>query len=125
MDGDELPASSFQRQSPEKEKSPTFNLGTVRLENHSYKGKEPVSPQDASTPKRASHALCIRGPTVEPAIVPSPKKVVSSTHVFIRPKDEPFTDDMFTDNAPQYEAPIAVIRPGTIDTNICYVNLLS
>ncbi|KAK9201428.1 hypothetical protein WN944_016630 [Citrus x changshan-huyou] len=114
MDGDELPASSFQQQSPEKTKSPKFNLGNVRLENHSYKGKEPVSPQVASAQNRASHALCIRGPTVEPGIVPSPKKVVPSTHVFIRPKDEPFTDDMFTDNAPQYEAPIAVIRPDSL-----------
>ncbi|GAY40241.1 hypothetical protein CUMW_050460 [Citrus unshiu] len=114
MDGDELPASSFQQQSPENTKSPKFNLGNVRLENHSYKGKEPVSPQVASAQNRASHALCIRGPTVEPGIVPSPKKVVPSTHVFIRPKDEPFTDDMFTDNAPQYEAPIAVIRPDSL-----------
>ncbi|KAH9729142.1 putative inactive histone-lysine N-methyltransferase SUVR2 [Citrus sinensis] len=114
MDGDELPASSFQQQSPEKTKSPKFNLGNVRLENHSYKGKEPVSPQVASAQNRASHALCIRGPTIEPGIVPSPKKVVPSTHVFIRPKDEPFTDDMFTDNAPQYEAPIAVIRPDSL-----------
>ncbi|KAL9436162.1 hypothetical protein AB3S75_022256 [Citrus x aurantiifolia] len=114
MDGDELPASSFQQQSPEMTKSPKFNLGNVRLENHSYKGKEPVSPQVASAQNRASHALCIRGPTVEPGIVPSPKKVVPSTHVFIRPKDEPFTDDMFTDNTPQYEAPIAVIRPDSL-----------
>lgn len=127
MGGEKLPASSPQQHSQDRAKSPRFNAGNVRLENQhrSYKGKEPISPQVAHKqnrcdPLRAS-ALCIRDPTVEAGDVPLTKKGLSNLEL-IKPKDEPFTEDMYTNNTPQYEAPIAVIRPGTIGSYIFSVN---
>jgi hypothetical protein len=80
------------------------------------KGKQPLLPQIASPGKRsmserASH-VCIREPMVEQGIVLLPKQKVPDTHLLIKPKDEPFTDDMFTEDVPDYEVPIAVIHPG-------------
>ncbi|KAE7997882.1 hypothetical protein FH972_002477 [Carpinus fangiana] len=79
------------------------------------KGKQPLLPQIASPGKRsmserASH-VCIREPRVEQGIVLLPKQKVPDTHLLIKPKDEPFTDDMFTEDVPDYEVPIAVIHP--------------
>lgn len=80
------------------------------------KGKQPLLPQIASPGKRsmserASH-VCIREPIVEQGIVLLPMQKVPDTHLLIKPKDEPFTDDMLTADVPDYEVPIAVIHPG-------------
>ncbi|XP_059432571.1 probable inactive histone-lysine N-methyltransferase SUVR2 isoform X4 [Corylus avellana] len=79
------------------------------------KGKQPLLPQIASPGKRsmserASH-VCIREPIVEQGIVLLSKQKVPDTHLLIKPKDEPFTDDMLTADVPDYEVPIAVIHP--------------
>lgn len=84
---------------------------------HSHKGKEPLLPEVASKEKRpilegASRAVRIRDPVGDPGIVLLPKKRVPDTHALIIPKVEPFTDDMPLDGIPQFEVPIAVIRPG-------------
>ncbi|XP_062148347.1 probable inactive histone-lysine N-methyltransferase SUVR2 isoform X6 [Alnus glutinosa] len=79
------------------------------------KGKQPLLPQIASPGKRSmserASQLCIREPIVEPGTVLLPKQKVTDTRVLIKPKDEPFTDDMFTEAVPDYEVPIAVIHP--------------
>ncbi|XP_059626084.1 probable inactive histone-lysine N-methyltransferase SUVR2 isoform X2 [Cornus florida] len=75
------------------------------------KGKGPLSPQTAQREKgsfseRPAHAVLFKGPNVDPGIVLLPKQKVPNSHALIKPKDEPFTDDM-----PQFEVPIAVIHP--------------
>ena len=81
------------------------------------KGKQPLIPQVASLGKRpmserASHAVRIKEPTVEPGIVLLPKQKVPDIHALITPKDEPFTDDTYNNDVSRYEVPIAVIHPG-------------
>ncbi|KAA8543414.1 hypothetical protein F0562_021091 [Nyssa sinensis] len=78
------------------------------------KGKGPLSPQIArreksSISERPYHALRFKEPKVGPGIVLLPKQKVPDTHNLIKPKDEPITDDM-----PQFEVPIAVIRPESL-----------
>ncbi|KAK4573207.1 hypothetical protein RGQ29_031250 [Quercus rubra] len=80
------------------------------------KGKQPLIPQVASLGKRpmserASHAVRIKEPTVEPGIVLLPKQKVPDIHALITPKDEPFTDDTYNNDVSRYEVPIAVIHP--------------
>ncbi|KAK9282232.1 hypothetical protein L1049_005146 [Liquidambar formosana] len=78
------------------------------------KGKEPLSPQIPPREKRlfserSSHAVRFKEPKVEPGIVLLPKKKVPDAHALIKPKNEPFTDDM-----PQFEVPIAIIPPDPV-----------
>lgn len=77
------------------------------------RGKEPLLPQNGRREKRSisemsSHAVCIKDPKVDAGIIRPPKQKVPNSHALIKPKDEPFTDDM-----PRFEVlPIAVIHPG-------------
>lgn len=76
------------------------------------KGKEPLLPQVTSKvkrvlPVRSLHPVHFKEPNVDPGIILSAKQKVHDGPVLIRPKDEPFTDDMV-----HLEVPIAVIHPG-------------
>ncbi|XP_055959547.1 histone-lysine N-methyltransferase SUVR4 isoform X3 [Mercurialis annua] len=78
---------------------------------NSYKGKEPMLLQAASKEKRPiverpSLAVQIRDPVGDRG-----KQKMRESNALIKPKDEPFTDELPPDNLPCYEAPIAVIRP--------------
>ncbi|XP_052211580.1 probable inactive histone-lysine N-methyltransferase SUVR2 isoform X3 [Diospyros lotus] len=71
------------------------------------KGKEPISPQIGSRDKssnseRSPHAVRIK----EPGIALLPKQQMHKSHTLVKPKDEPFTDDL-----PHSVVPIAVIHP--------------
>lgn len=61
-----------------------------------------------------SRGLFLREPVDETGSDRFPRQLemVSSNDQFIKPKDEPFTDDMFMGDKPQYEDPIAVIHQG-------------
>ncbi|XP_044493548.1 probable inactive histone-lysine N-methyltransferase SUVR2 isoform X2 [Mangifera indica] len=111
----ELPSTSMQQQSQEKIKAIQPSTGSVKTDTLglTYKGKEPLLPMVASAGNRciseqASHGVNIRDPAVEGNVL-SPKKV-SNCQPLIKPKDEPFTDD-----TPQYEFPIAMIHPDSLD----------
>lgn len=76
------------------------------------KGKQPISPtpQVASrdkiaTTQRASQALQIKEPKPEPDLVLSGKQKQSDTNSLLKPKDEPFTEDMVPIE------PLAIIPP--------------
>ncbi|XP_024018393.1 probable inactive histone-lysine N-methyltransferase SUVR2 isoform X1 [Morus notabilis] len=88
------------------------------------KGKQPIIseppvPQQRLSPlapagkrvisERASHGVCLREPT-ETGSDLFPKQTVPN-HQLIKPKDEPFIDDMIMGDIRQYEVPIAVIHP--------------
>ncbi|XP_043805112.1 probable inactive histone-lysine N-methyltransferase SUVR2 isoform X2 [Manihot esculenta] len=86
---------------------------------HAYKGKEPLLPQVAPREKRpvverSPHAVRFKDSTVDPdgALIPTQK--VLDSHALLKPKDEPYTDDLPPDDVPRYETPIAVIRPDSI-----------
>ncbi|XP_021722196.1 probable inactive histone-lysine N-methyltransferase SUVR2 [Chenopodium quinoa] len=71
------------------------------------KGKQPVSPQVSqrdkrTAPERASQALQIKEPRAEPVVNPRQKQ---PNTILLKPKDEPFTEDMMT------PAPLAVLPP--------------
>uniref|UniRef100_A0A803LA99 SET domain-containing protein n=1 Tax=Chenopodium quinoa TaxID=63459 RepID=A0A803LA99_CHEQI len=73
------------------------------------KGKQPVSPQVSqrdkrTAPERASQALQIKEPRAEPVVNPRQKQ---PSTILLKPKDEPFTEDMIT------PAPLAVLPPGS------------
>lgn len=72
------------------------------------RGKTPQSAQkeNISISGRSSEGAYMKGPMVDVGSVLPPKQI-SSNIAFIKPKDEPFTDDL-----PQCEVPIAVILPG-------------
>ncbi|XP_058207893.1 probable inactive histone-lysine N-methyltransferase SUVR2 isoform X1 [Rhododendron vialii] len=89
------------------------------------KGKQPVSPKPSSD--LASPPIHLRGKGKEPlylqtasgekktisgrspqGVVPLPKQVQNSL-ALIKPKDEPFTEDM-----PQFEVPLAVVHPAPL-----------
>ncbi|CBI37177.3 unnamed protein product, partial [Vitis vinifera] len=69
------------------------------------KGKEPLSPQIAAKEKRSIPVRSFHL-NAEPGIILSPKQKVHDTPALMKPKDEPFTDDIL-----QLEVPIAVIHP--------------
>ncbi|GMP90574.1 hypothetical protein CsSME_00041635 [Camellia sinensis var. sinensis] len=70
------------------------------------KGKEPLLPQIAPRISvRSPHAVRLKEPTVDTGIVLSPKPHVHDSHALIKPKDEPFTDDIL-----HSEVPSAVIH---------------
>ncbi|KAH8517505.1 hypothetical protein H0E87_005441 [Populus deltoides] len=75
----------------------------------SNEGKDPLLSEATAQQKRPnlkglSQAVHLKDPIVQQGIVLSPKQKMP----LIKPKDEPFTDDVPFDNAPQ---PIAIIRP--------------
>ncbi|KAJ6956645.1 inactive histone-lysine N-methyltransferase SUVR2 isoform X5 [Populus alba x Populus x berolinensis] len=75
----------------------------------SNEGKDPLLSEAASQQKRpnlkgSSQAVHLKDPIVQQGIVLLPKQKMP----LIKPKDEPFTDDVPFDDAPQ---PIAIIRP--------------
>uniref|UniRef100_A0A2P2MMV9 Histone-lysine N-methyltransferase SUVR2 isoform X1 n=1 Tax=Rhizophora mucronata TaxID=61149 RepID=A0A2P2MMV9_RHIMU len=100
--------------SPSVERTVSSNSLPPQL-HQSYKGKEHFIPQPADREKRLilvrpSHGVCIKEPTVDSRAL-LPKEKVHETLGLIKPKDEPFTDDMPLNDTVQYEVPIAVIRP--------------
>lgn len=108
VEEDELPKTSFRQQPREIKETPQRNIVN--------KGKQPLLPQIEPLGKRSmserAASIRIKEPMAEPGIASLPKQKVPETHVLIKPKDEPFTDDMFSSDVPDYEVPIAVIRPG-------------
>ncbi|XP_057965045.1 probable inactive histone-lysine N-methyltransferase SUVR2 isoform X2 [Malania oleifera] len=91
-----------------KRTEPDLLSSQTRLKD---KGKEPVSSQISPrekrlTSERSHHALQFKEPKHEPGIVLLPKQKMPDICALIKPKDEPFTDEMA-----QYEVPIAVIHP--------------
>ncbi|XP_011024471.1 PREDICTED: histone-lysine N-methyltransferase SUVR2 isoform X3 [Populus euphratica] len=75
----------------------------------SNEGKDPLLSEAAAQQKRpnlkgSSQAVHLKDPIVQQGILLSPKQKMP----LIKPKDEPFTDDVPFDDAPQ---PIAIIRP--------------
>ncbi|XP_044501339.1 probable inactive histone-lysine N-methyltransferase SUVR2 isoform X2 [Mangifera indica] len=115
----ELPSTSMQQQSQDKTEALQLSTGNVRVDTPcpTYKRKKPVLPTIASAENRcisvrASHGVHIRNPIFESGNVLLPK--VPNSQALIKPKDEPFTDDMLMDDRPQYEVPIAVIHPGSL-----------
>lgn len=109
VEEDELPKTSFRQQPREIKETPQRSIVN--------KGKQPLLPQIEPLGKRSmserTASIRIKEPMAEPGIASLPKPKVPDTHVLIKPKDEPFTDDMFSSDVPDYEVPIAVIRPGT------------
>ncbi|XP_041004192.1 probable inactive histone-lysine N-methyltransferase SUVR2 isoform X2 [Juglans microcarpa x Juglans regia] len=107
VEEDELPKTSFRQQPREIKETPQRNIVN--------KGKQPLLPQIEPLGKRSmserAASIRIKEPMAEPGIASLPKQKVPDTHVLIKPKDEPFTDDMFSSDVPDYEVPIAVIRP--------------
>ncbi|KAF5938198.1 hypothetical protein HYC85_025704 [Camellia sinensis] len=70
------------------------------------KGKEPLLPQIApGISVRSPHAVRLKEPMGDTGIVLSPKPHVHDSRALIKPKDEPFTDDIL-----QSEVPSAVIH---------------
>jgi len=101
--------------------SPQPNVGNRRTESQPIspqpaaknKGKQPISPtpEVASRDKRAaaqraSQALQIKEPKPEPGLVLSGKQKQSDTNALLKPKDEPFTEDMVAIE------PLAIVPPG-------------
>ncbi|XP_010264894.1 PREDICTED: probable inactive histone-lysine N-methyltransferase SUVR2 [Nelumbo nucifera] len=77
--------------------------------HHRNKGKEPVSPQISPRKKRSltespTRSICLKEPKVEPGIILLPKE--KPMPVLMKPKSEPFTDDL-----PEFEVPIAICPP--------------
>ncbi|KAG6662822.1 hypothetical protein CIPAW_03G270100 [Carya illinoinensis] len=111
VEEDELPKTSFRQQPREIKETPQRSIVN--------KGKQPLLPQIEPLGKRSmserTASIRIKEPMAEPMAEPGiaslPKPKVPDTHVLIKPKDEPFTDDMFSSDVPDYEVPIAVIRP--------------
>ncbi|CAL5391595.1 unnamed protein product [Camellia sinensis] len=76
------------------------------LVRHTGKGKEPLLPQIAPRISvRSPHAVRLKEPMVDTGIVHSPKLHLHDSRALIKPKDEPFTDDIL-----QSEVPSAVIH---------------
>lgn len=69
------------------------------------KGKETLSLQIAAKEKRSIPVRSFHL-NAEPGIILSPKRKVHDTPALMKPKDEPYTDDIL-----QLEVPIAVIHP--------------
>lgn len=97
--------------------------------NERNKGKQPILSNVVSlnergnqsqpknkvvTPGRPIHEVRIKEANVDPGSVHLPKKKlpISNQLTLMKPKDEPFTGDM-----PLDEAPLAVIRPGTVTSS--------
>lgn len=92
------------------------------------KGKQPMVPEplerlaplspSVSVPgkrlvsERVLPGVRLKEPLAETGSGLLPAPMVPNTFQLIKPKDEPFTDDMFMGDLPQYDAPIAVIHPG-------------
>ncbi|GAB4830093.1 hypothetical protein Ancab_019735 [Ancistrocladus abbreviatus] len=93
------------------------------------KGKQPVSPQmgvrgkfqepvlsqaapsaKKTTAERTSQALQIKEYRVEQGTTAASGEKMSGSNALIKPKDEPFTDDM-----PPYEVPLAVVHPESVN----------
>ncbi|PON66828.1 Histone-lysine N-methyltransferase SUVR4/SUVR1/SUVR [Trema orientale] len=72
----------------------------------------PVSvPGKRLVSERALPGICLKEPMAETGSVLRPAQKVPNTYQLIRPKDEPFVDDMFMGDLPRYGAPIAVLHP--------------
>ncbi|XP_059297613.1 probable inactive histone-lysine N-methyltransferase SUVR2 [Lycium ferocissimum] len=99
----ELPGSRFQNQS-QGEANPSSHRDNLRL--NGTQTSPIMSRGTSSVAAKASHASILKEPKKEPGGELSPKQKMLGSLALIKPKDEPYTDDM-----PQFEAPIAVIHP--------------
>ncbi|KAJ7977181.1 Histone-lysine N-methyltransferase [Quillaja saponaria] len=122
LEEDALPESCSPHKPQYTAVSSRSDVGHARTELHPVsaghgivdKGKQPMSPQISPrgtrfVSERASLAVCIKEPRVEPGIMLFPKNKVPDTRALIKPKDEPVDDEL-----PRYEIPIAVIRPDSL-----------
>ncbi|KAF2292701.1 hypothetical protein GH714_026810 [Hevea brasiliensis] len=115
-DEGKLGANSLQRSPDMMKLQPGPSDSQSTQVRHAYKGKEPLLPQVSPREKRPiverpSHGVQFKDREVDPDSVLIPKQKVVDSYALIKPKDEPFTDDLPPDDVPRYEAPIAVIRP--------------
>ncbi|GAB2281820.1 hypothetical protein Dimus_016385 [Dionaea muscipula] len=101
---------------------PSSNVGSERAASHPVspalpvrnKGKQPVSPQIAPSANkiiagRTPGALQIKEPRVEQVVTSTDKQKIPYVNSLIKPKDEPFVDEM----AP-FEVPLAVVHPDSM-----------
>ncbi|CAN4093185.1 unnamed protein product [Withania somnifera] len=99
----DLPGPRYQNQS-QGEANPSSQRNNPRLDETQTspimsRGKSLIS-------TKSSHAPKLKEPKKEPGGELSPKQKMSGSLALIKPKDEPYTDDV-----PQFEVPIAVIHP--------------
>ncbi|MCD7472247.1 hypothetical protein HAX54_013274 [Datura stramonium] len=99
----ELPGRHYQNQS-QGEANPSSHRNNLRL--NETQTSPIVSRGKSFVAAKSSHASKLKEPKTEPGGELSPKQKMSGSLALIKPKDEPYTDDM-----PQFEVPIAVIHP--------------
>ncbi|PHT30269.1 hypothetical protein CQW23_30139 [Capsicum baccatum] len=95
---DELPGPRYQNKS-QGEANPSTHRNNTQT-------SPVVSRVKSLAVAKSSHASKLKEPKTEPGGELSPKQKMSGALALIKPKDEPYTDDM-----PQFEVPIAVIHP--------------
>ncbi|KAK4366161.1 hypothetical protein RND71_014041 [Anisodus tanguticus] len=99
----ELPGPCYENQS-QREANPSSHRNNLRLNETQT---SPIMSRGTSlVAAKASRASKLKEPKKEPGGEQSPKQKMLGSLALIKPKDEPYTDDM-----PQFEAPIAVIHP--------------
>ncbi|KAL3359272.1 hypothetical protein AABB24_016038 [Solanum stoloniferum] len=99
----ELSGPRYQNQS-QGEANPSSVRKNLRLNETET---SPIASRgQSSVAAKSSHALKLKEPKTEPGVELSSKQKMSGSLSLIKPKDEPYTDDM-----PQFEVPIAVIHP--------------
>lgn len=104
-------------QSPNKEESPGLRAEDCQVSPQAAmknKGKQLMIPEP-EVPFSSSVAIPGNRLISERA---SPgvriKEPMAESYLLITPKDEPFSDDMFMNDIPQFEVPIAVVHPGIL-----------
>lgn len=100
----ELPGPRYQNQS-QGEANPSSHGNNLRL--NKTQTSQIVARGKSLVAAKSSNASKLKEPKTEPGGQLSPKQKMSGSLALIKPKDEPYTDDM-----PQFEVPIAVIHPG-------------
>ncbi|XP_055813114.1 probable inactive histone-lysine N-methyltransferase SUVR1 isoform X2 [Solanum dulcamara] len=99
----ELPGPRYQNQS-QGEANPSSHGNNLRL--YETQTSQIVARGKSLVAAKSSNASKLKEPKAEPGGQLSPKQKMSGSLALIKPKDEPYTDDM-----PQFEVPIAVIHP--------------
>ncbi|XP_016470763.1 putative inactive histone-lysine N-methyltransferase SUVR2 isoform X1 [Nicotiana tabacum] len=107
----ERPLKRLRLRYQEGQASPSANNSSGGTSLKRPQREETQTPQimsrgDRLVAARASHASKLKEPKTEPSGELSPKQKMLGSLALIKPKDEPYTDDM-----PQFEVPIVVIHP--------------
>lgn len=95
-----------------KGKQPVYDSSVPQERSNSLSTPVPALRKRPSS-GRPSHTACLKAPMAEPGNNILPRLNAPDSYALIRPKDEPFTDDMYSGDRPQYEVPLAVIPSGT------------